>query len=368
MTTITRRGISGLIAAIVLTAIALQLVYVLTETYRNSAKALSNEYVQSLNNIAKLQTNVKISVNNSTIYLSSSNPLRILDAYLISNSTIKEIKPITQAVRPANTPTLNSTLYNEILKGGTAILIFDGGKYLIIRNSTLTQIQASTTPSTTYISGDARVTTIATSEIFNQQSSTLCFNGSCKLDLIWFAPMILGYGSVHALRFQSVLFWNIDYTGSKFINETFFNFTGKISIKWFSAASFGTMIYYSHIKTLNVTLTIGYSTLYSSYFNSIGGGIIGQVVYYVFPGSDDPAKPFQLYPEILTSVGFPNIPLVRHVVKVYTVPSTWGQWVVKDKLSFTVDLSNAPPEGYVFVGFEANINTQFIYYQNTRLS
>ena len=362
---VNRRGISGLIAAIVLTAIALQLLYVLTETYRNSANALNREYVHSLSNIAKLQTDVKVSVSNSTVYLSSSNTLRILNAYLINGSTIKRIELPVRAVRPTKTPVLNSTLYNAVLRGGEVLLIFDGGKYLVIRNNTLTQTLASNNISH---NGDAKVITTAISEIFNQQSSVLCFNGSCNLDLIWFAPMLLGYNSVQALRFPNVLFWKIDYTGSRFVNESCFNFTGKISTSWFSAAFFGVVVYYSHVRSINVTLTFGYSTPYSASFNSEGRGIVGQIVYYVFPEGDNPVRPFQMHPVILTGVGIPNIPLYRRVVKVYRVPSTWGQWVVKDKLSFVIDLSNAPPEGYVLIGFEANINTQFIYYQNTHIS
>ncbi len=362
---INRRGVSGLIAAIVLTAIALQLLYVLTETYRNSARALNREYLQSVNNLAKLQTNVKVSVSNSTIYLSSSNTLRILDAYLVNGSTIQRVKLLKSVVRPTKTPVLASTIYDAIQRGGTALLIFDGGKYLVIRNSTLVQPVINSNP--TYAE-DARIATIAISEVFNQYSSVLCFNGSCKLDLVWFAPMFVGYNSVQPLRFPSVLYWNINYTGSKFINETCFNFTGKISIQWFSAAFFGIVVYYSHVRALNVTLTIGYSTPYTSLFNSNGKGIVGQVVYYVFPSSDNPARPFHLHPVVLTDVGIPNIPLYRRVVRIYRVPSTWGQWVVKDRLTFTVDLSSAPPEGYILVGFEANINTQFIYYQNTRVS
>ena len=362
---INRRGISGLIAAIVLTAIALQLLYVLTETYRNSVSALNREYIKSLSNIAKLQTDIKVSVSNSTVYLSSSNALRILNAYLIDGSTIKRIELPVREIRPTKAPILNSTLYDAILRGSKALLIFDGGKYLIIRNSTLTQAPAS---NNTSYNGDVRATTMAISEIFNQQSSVLCFNGSCDLDLIWFAPMLLGYNNVQALRFPNVLFWKIDYTGSKFINETCFNFTGKISVSWFSAAFFGVVVYYSHVRTINVTLTFGYSTPYSAFFSSTGKGVVGQVTYYVFPEGDDPTKPFQLRPVILTNAGIPNIPLYRQVVKVYRVPSTWSHWVVKDKLSFTINLSNAPPEGYVLIGFEANINTQFAYYQNTHVS
>jgi len=362
---INRRGISGLIAAIILTAIALQLLYILTETYRNSARALNREYVQSASNLARLQTNVRVSESNSTIYLSSSNTLKILDAYLMNGSTLQRIKPLESVVRPSKTPVLNSTLYDVIRRGGAALLIFNGGKYLVIRNSTLTQTVIN---SNSAYAGNTRVASIAVSEIFNQYSSVQCFNGSCKLDLIWFAPMFLGYDAVQALRFQNVLYWNIYYTGSKFINETCFNFTGKTSIQWFSAAFFGIAVYYSNVRAFNVTLTIEYYTPYSSSFNSFGKGIVGQVAYYVFPSSDNPAIPFHLHPVVLTDIGIPNIPLYRRVVKVYRVPSTWGQWVVRDTLSFTVDLSNAPPEGYVLIGFEANINTQFIYYQNIRVS
>ncbi len=362
---INRRGISGLIAAIVLTAIALQLLYILTETYRNSTRALNYEYVQSASNLAKLQTDVRVSESNSTIYLSSSNTLRILDAYLMNGSTLQKIKLLESVVRPSKTPVLNSTVYDVIRRGGATLLIFNGGKYLVIRNSTLARTAINGNSAR---AGDAKIATMAISEIFNQYSSVQCFNGSCKLDLIWFAPMFLGYDAVQALRFQNVLYWNIYYTGSKFINETCFNFTGKISTQWFSAAFFGIVVYYSNIKAFNVTLTIEYSTPYTSSFNSVGNGIVGQVAYYVFPSSDNPARPFHLHPVVLTDIGIPNIPLYRRVVKVYRVPSTWEQWVVRDTLTFTVNLSNAPPEGYVLIGFEVNINTQFVYYQNIHVS
>jgi len=361
-----RRGISGLVASIVLVAIAAQAVYAIITLYGRSYSALSRAYVNVVENVNAQSANIGVRVEGGEVYARSSAPLRIIGSYLIgSGGTLLRFEPLAPALTPDPKPLLNSTLTSAIMAGKyRALIIFNGGKYLLIDPSTLKQNSAT--------SGTVRLTGDVISEIFAQDSSPINFTTpSPKLfHIAWFTYFVRGV-TPQTLSLNTL--YKLVISGDGIVNASFFNITEAVSgTSWGSAFFAGTVIYYDNVRYVNLTLTLGLKTPYSYYFlpSSYGRGVLGRVAYFIFPTSYSPTKPFNVILRILsTSFQIPTqVPLQHEVIKTYNYSGKWSGWTLTDKVTVYVNLTNAPPQGYILLGLEGCMYDKFTYYQNVRIN
>ncbi len=353
-------------ASIIIIAIVAQAVYAIITLYERGRNALYREYVSLSKDIEAQSALLRIRVIDGDAYVRSSATLHVLGSYLIrGDGGLLKFRPLTSTLTSELRPFFNSTLVSKIESGQyKAFIVFSGGKYVLIDPSTLNQgVQNS---------GTLRLTGDVISEVFAQLSSPVNFTTpSQKLFHIeWFTYFVEG---VAPQTISLNTLYKLVISGEGAVNSTFFNVTEAVSgTSWESAFFVGTVIYYNNIRYANLTLIIGFKTPYSYYFlpSSYSRGVLGRVAYLVFPASYSPTKPFNVILRIL-STSFPiatQVPLLHRVVKAYNYSGRWSGWTVVDVVPVYVNLTDAPPQGYILIGFEGGMCGRFTYYQEVKVN